>query len=266
MKLDQIRKITQWYLVWNKKGFTISLLGLVGAFVMIMIITKLSYYSDGIEYKLGVMYENGANTLCFVIGLCSMVYLFRMSRPFSTKSQRITFLMLPGTMNEKFTVMVLINALILPLVTVILSMVADCIQYLLSMILFTSDYRGFFSPEVLYKLTHPCDFLFASGARHQISILLILELILNSYGIMCGCLWTKHALGKGIILFVSVVFGLSAIVSFASGYFTFEISLNISHDGWLSILACLAIVASCTMLLIGHRAFVKRELIDRRWL
>lgn len=266
MKIDQIRKITQWYLVWNKKGFAISLLGLTGAFAMIMIMAKLDYYSDNVEYKLRGMYESGADILCTIIGLSCMIYLFRISRAFATKSQRITLLMLPGTMNEKFTSMLIIHGLILPLFTLVVFLVADGLQYLLSMILFTPNFRGFFCPEVLYKLTNPGDFLFASGARHQLFILFLSELITVSYGIMCGCLWTKHALGKGIVLFVLTIFGFSAIVSLASGYFNFQIAVNISHDELLNILACLIIAASCAMLFIGHHTFVKRELTDRRWL
>lgn len=264
MKIDQIRKIIQWYLVWNKKGFAISLLGLTGAFAMIMIMEKLGYYSDNVEYKLRGMYESGSEILCTIIGLCCMIYLFRISRAFATKSQRITLLMLPGTMNEKFTSMLIIHGLILPLFTLVVFLVADGLQYLLSMILFTPNFRGFFCPEVLYelfKMTPLGGFLFASGARHQLFILFTV-----SYGIMCGCLWTKHALGKGIVLFVLTIFGFSAIVSLASGYFNFQIAVNISHDELLNILVCLIIAASCAMLFIGHHTFVKRELTDRRWL
>lgn len=278
MKTNNIINLIRWDLMSHLKANFNSCIGFFGFAVVTGIIWSITGTFP--IQPLGSLW-GGTFVLVYILMLTNI------SVTLLTKTDRISYLMLPATMNEKLVSRLLICMVILPIPYMLSMIVGDIVQYLLNAVIFQSsnshlhsgDFLAYvFSPAFSkgHFMIHVGDWTFSSLIWSFASFASIV-----CYLFMCGCLWTKHAvmksLGLGAGLFI-IATGLTAtlgyladkvgIIEALKSYAESRENFSTEFWGYLQLVGLLFFTCwSAACLWIGYRKFINRQAIDvnRKW-
>lgn len=274
MNTQNIIKVVRWDLVTHKKDYINGILGFASSVILSGLLLGLTSEGDELYgVTLGKFWS-------VIFTLIWGTMLTGISNQIHTKTQRIAALMLPASMNEKLVGRMLAYILIYPLALLVALMIGDGVQFALNFILHGSNGAALFTPHFIlnpvFRVGHfSVTFGYYSLERSVANCLGMIFLL--NYGFLCGCLWTKHALLKGIGIFVlgmTVLGFLLAGIGFTLDYLGVQTNFEINEDTASTILQLLRVAASVITLALsaffiwlGHRKFVNRQVIDTksRW-
>lgn len=278
MKTKNIINLIRWDLISHQKAHFNSCIGLFG----FAVITGMIWNFVGVSsmQPLGSLW-GGLFVLVYILMLTNISSILH------TKTDRISYLMLPASMNEKLVSRLLICMVILPIPYMLSIMAGDIIQYLLNLIVFQSSSCHLHSGDFLAYVFSPAfskgHFMIRVGDWTLSSLLWSFASLASivSFLFMCGCLWTKHAviksLGLGAGLSI-IAIGLTAtlgyladkvgIIEALKSYADGRENFNADFWGYMQVVGFLFYTCwSAACLWIGYRKFINRQVIDvnKKW-
>lgn len=269
MNTRNIINVIRWDLTIHKKDYINGWLAIIGFAKLTGLIWGLT---NEVNYaqELGRFWGAG-----FTIVWC--ILITGISNTMQTKTQRIASLMLPASMNEKLVSRMLTYLVIYPVGVIGCLLIGDTIQYLLNLVFHGSEGCHFAFPYFCDYLVSP---MFSAG-HFSISFgnlsfvnsftnFLTLVFFL-SYAFLCGCMWTKHGLLKGIVTFTVGMVLIAASMAFIGYLLTGNYNWEVSEETGSAIVRTIAIVFSIVALTLsvffiwlGHRKYTNRQVIDNK--
>lgn len=275
MKTKNIINLIRWDLISHQKAHFNSCIGLFGFAVITGIIWNFVGVSS--MQPLGSLW-GGLFVLVYILMLTNISSILH------TKTDRISYLMLPASMNEKLVSRLLVCMVILPIPYIASILVGDIVQYLLNLVLLQSSdcrlYSGGFLAYVFSPFFGKGHFIIHFGNHEFSSLLWSFASFFSwiSYLFMCGCLWSKHAVLKsfGLCAGLFIIFiGLMAMMGFLAeecgiieafkAYAESREHFNEDFWGFLQIIGLIFFICwSVICLWIGYRKFTNRQIIDTK--
>lgn len=273
--MKKIIEILKWDLTTYKRSYMLQVIGIFGIILAIMILPEFSAGSvnAGNNFaELGSTYIGMLNTIV------ACIYLTMLSSPFDGKQQKISYLMLPASLRQKFVARLIIVLVLVPLVLTVCTMVADMIQ----MVLFFMISMGV--PPHSYTVVCAEGFVTMitdiAGSFKDIYSLMSLLFIPGfvgffiCFGLMCGAIWTRKAFLKSICLgfaFLFVAVTSSAIFAITELNIDWIIDPGNCHTEITEMREVYCVLSVIAMVLIyafdgallkkGYKTFVNRQLI-----
>lgn len=263
--MNTIMNLLKWDITTNKRLYSLYALGVFGTFFAIMIFPLISGSKTEHEVFDGYIRtyaSQNASIVATMMVLFSSIMLTMISAPYDGKQNRISLLMLPATMKQKFIERLLFVLVFVPVTLLILAVTADLLHLLTGcvfMALRDDLHLHSYSFEIFPLLW---DFIGSSLLRDDI---LITSLYIM-YGIMCGSLWTKRALpksiGLGIAITMAFVAGMSVwgvllmMLPQSTREFYYDISGIIIFINMLLLNALMACIA--------YKVFVNRQVTEQK--
>ncbi len=269
MNTQNIIKVVRWDLVTHKKSYINGWLAIAGLTALLGLILGLS---NGRNYAIDL-----GNTMGAMFTIIWLVLFTGLSNILHTKTQRIAFLMLPASMTEKLVSRKWVYLVIYPIGLIGCLAVGDAVQYLINLILHGSEGAHFAFPYFIGYLVSPIfsvgHFSIHFGNLDYVNTItnLLTLLFFLSYGFLCGCIWTKHALLKGIGTFTVGMILFAALMAFLGYLITGSTEFELTVEDGSTIVRIIGIVFSIISLVLsaffiwlGHRKFVNRQVIDTK--
>lgn len=271
MQVSNIINLLKWDITINWKQYGWRLVGALGWLLVMMMILTTGYegVGDGIWLR-----------ITFVVFW--MVQLTDISSNLANKVQRIHFLALPASMNEKLVERIFICLILWPLALILTIFAADVLHVILSWAMGLPNHD--FCVGSLFN--EPNEFRFGINIENEgsagigpqnihIQLFAGVWLLFNiAYGFMCGCIWTRRALLKSIGLGLALGIGFILITTtILSAFGMNEILEHLSEDksqqlamviGYMFYWAMMGLLCLITLLFIwiGYHTYTTREVVD----
>lgn len=251
--MKKVLDILKWDLMTHRRAYTLQLIAMFGIFLVIM----FSPIMRGMA-KENMEWNYAMSGSCFILLLGILVhgcYLTQLSSPFHGRQSRLSMLMLPASMGQKLAARLIMVCVVVPL-CIILTMTAADITHVILGSAFTAvtggnihSYMPYIANDALDMLSNLSPFRIRSwyGVREYLTLL---ELTLGTflYALVCGAVWTRHALLKGVALgIVIIVMSMVLVAMMLQNLF---LILAYSFDA--------------VILYIGYQAFMNRDLADKK--
>lgn len=202
--MNTIMNLLKWDLTTNKRLYSLYALGVFGTFFAIMIYPFISgnvVEYDGYDGHVRTYASQNATIVVALMVLVYSIMLTMISAPYDGKQSRISLLMLPATMKEKFIERLVFVLVVVPVALFVLAIAADVLHLLTGCIFMAMQenlHLHSYSYEIISELISIISGVMARGNVFPVSLCIM-------YGIMCGSVWTKRALPKSIGLGIAIM-------------------------------------------------------------
>ena len=264
--MNTIINLLKWDLTTNKRLYSLYALGVFGTFFAIMIYPFISGGNLDYEGFDGYVRTYTSQNASLVLTLMVMVYsimLTMISAPYDGKQSRISLLMLPATMKEKFIERLLFVLVVVPVVLFALAIAADMLHLLIGCVFWAlrdNLHLHSYSYEILSELFDFIGWDLSHGEALPVTLYVM-------YGIMCGSIWTKRALPKSIGLGIAIMMVSVAGVSIF-GMLMLMLPLSVRdffNDYLLPVFFYLGILLlDALMARIAYKVFVNRQVTEQK--
>lgn len=248
--MNKIIDILIWDITTNKRVYFLQAASVFAVMVTIMIWPTI-FGADGYEKWAGYS----------IVGICTLInyiYFTLLSAPFDGKQKRISMLMLPATMQQKLVARLIFVAIIVPLSTFLLAILADAVHYVFVYLIGTvwNTHAASCTPYILHGMQIKySEFPFTTLIENSnVSLAKSFNIWTIFYGIMCGAIWTRRALLKSIVLAFVIFFAYTILTILGAGILNTNIENVIMGIIWVSILF---------MAYKIYDTFVNRDLVGR---
>lgn len=202
--MNKVIDILIWDITTNKRLYSLQALGTLGGMLAIMMVPILLGF-DNYAYF-------GSWVIIGIKTLINYAYYTSLSVPFDGKQNRISMLMLPASMMQKFLARLIFVLILVPIATVVIAFAADALHLILSTLIRAGDTSDItsYSPFIFVNILNDFEFTFGNiiddkGATSNWLISSI-HICFILYGLACGAVWTRRALlksiGLGIIIYI----------------------------------------------------------------
>lgn len=265
MKLQTISQLIHWDIITHRKQYQNHLLTIFGTIVLMSLL--MNSISRSVE-------EGAILTYSAFIVYC-ILQITDLSSIYHTKAQRINVLMLPATLNEKLAARLIHCAILVPLSTLLILLPADLAQFAVTYGLGLKAEPGFLTGYFLeYTAKAFTSFIITFDDMQMESAWLSLLSFASGFSflLMCGCVWTKHAWAKGLLvslvgLLLFALIGAGSLPLFnlnALGQWADEHNeLAVLAFATIYSLFNLAFTAFC--LWYGYTRFTRRQVMENKW-
>lgn len=264
--MNTIINLLKWDITTNKRLYSLYALGVFGTFFAIMIFPLIS--GSKTEYEVFDGYvrtyaSQNASIVVTMMVLFSSIMLTKISAPYDGKQNRISLLMLPATMKQKFIERLLFVLVVTPVTLLVLAIVADLLHLLTGcvfMALRDNLHLHSYSLELFPLLW---DGISSILFRDEV---LIASLYIM-YGIMCGSIWTKRALPKSIGLGIAIIMILVTITPiYGISLAMLPASIREFYNEYMLPIVTFIVIllADVLMACIAYKVFVNRQVTEQK--
>lgn len=264
--MNTIMNLLKWDITTNKLLYSLYALGVFGTFFAIMIfplITGSGLYEKGFEGYVRTYASQNASIVVALMVLFNSIMLTMISAPYDGKQRRISLLMLPATMKQKFIERLFFVLVVVPVTLLVLAIASDLLHLVTGCVFMTLRANLHLHSYSLELFPLLLDLIGSSLFRDDI---LVTSLYIM-YGIMCGSIWTKGTLLKSIGL------GIAITMIFVVGMSVWEVLLAMLpesarvfyYDNISGILIFIdMLLVNVLMACIAYKVFVNRQVTEQK--
>lgn len=260
MNRNSIYKVMMWNIIGTRSQLLRDTIAMAIAYTVMSLPTICfpAVFSNGFHTaSVGIIIVS-----CYVLAKKASQVCFNMK----TKSEFVTYAMLPATNAEKFVINVLYQTVLRFVMLLAALLVADAILALVCLVFCQSAMS-----LTMYVMDAAFSFLMLSDSFYPIILLLFVQ----STFVLGGCFFRKHAMFSTVLLWIAFPFVLSAItgsliylalhVFDSLGYILYVDPLGGSHVALEICAKVFVVVVTVLDYWLSYRLFCRMQLINNKF-